>query len=571
MKGVRAWDAVSHRPFRKAADVWSNVPLEARDEIGSTPASPTWASLALGLGLLAASGCTRTYYHDFADRDVYGILKERLFDWRWRLPPGRSRPIPKSRMADPPIPTTSRSRPTSRPRATSRSRTGSPSSTTAGRSGERPRSSTSTGRSNIPAESDGKVLLEPRSIMRLAIDQQPGLPVQLRGPVPGCARPHAGPVPVHGPGLQQLGHVLPEPGLRQAQHRTSSSSARLNGFNLELMTGAQMLVSLANSLVFEYSGKGFQVASPNLLVNFTQPLLRGAWARIVTQELSLQERGVLYALRNFAHFRRTFYVGLVAKQRLPRAADPAPEHPQPGAEPQVVRPQPSAVRGRAPGRVQDGPRARSDRRRLPGAQVDLLGAEAELQTQLDPSRSSSACRPRWRCGSTTRSSSNSSSTTRSWTPSATENDELHLGLLQADEIPRAELTATAAGSSRRRYDELKQSQVQVEGAATVAGPARGRAEAGLLRPRRGPGPGYYERKADLARKIEEVLDEWDESVKDNRGQADVVTCSRSTSHAPGRCGQDDPRPGQQGVPVAAFRGLRRPDPDPRLPDRADSR
>ena len=42
-----------------------------------------------------------------------------------------------------------------------------------------------------------------------------------------------------------------------------------------------------------------------------QPLLRGAWARVVTQGLSLQERGVLYALRSFAEFRRQFYVGLV--------------------------------------------------------------------------------------------------------------------------------------------------------------------------------------------------------------------------------------------------------------------
>ena len=65
----------------------------------------------------------------------------------------------------------------------------------------------------------------------------------------------------------------------------------LNGFNLQLMTGAQMLVSLANSLVFNYTAKGgFELASPNLLINFTQPLLRGAWARIVTQTLSLQER-----------------------------------------------------------------------------------------------------------------------------------------------------------------------------------------------------------------------------------------------------------------------------------------
>ena len=39
--------------------------------------------------------------------------------------------------------------------------------------------------------------------------------------------------------------------------------------------------------------------------------MRGAWARIVTQGLSLQERNVLYNLRAFAEFRRQFYVSLV--------------------------------------------------------------------------------------------------------------------------------------------------------------------------------------------------------------------------------------------------------------------
>ena len=87
--------------------------------------------------------------------------------------------------------------------------------------------------------------------------------------------------------------------------------AAANGFLLNLMSGGQFLVNLANSIVFEYSNKGVQVVSPNLTVSFVQPLLRGAWARIVTQGLSLQERAVLYNLRAFAEFRREFYVSLV--------------------------------------------------------------------------------------------------------------------------------------------------------------------------------------------------------------------------------------------------------------------
>ena len=77
------------------------------------------------------------------------------------------------------------------------------------------------------------------------------------------------------------------------------------------MSGAQLLVNLANQIVFEYSNHGVQLASPSLTVSLTQPLLAGAWARIVTQPLSVEERGVLYALRAFAEFRREFYVSLV--------------------------------------------------------------------------------------------------------------------------------------------------------------------------------------------------------------------------------------------------------------------
>ena len=71
----------------------------------------------------------------------------------------------------------------------------------------------------------------------------------------------------------------------------------------------------------------------------------------------------------------------------------------------------------------------------------------------------------------------------------TENDARHLRLLQPDETAPAELTA-AARQLQKGYDELEEQQVQAqEGAAPVADPARGRAEAGLLRPRRGPGQG----------------------------------------------------------------------------------
>ncbi len=56
-------------------------------------------SMALA-ALLATAGCTRAYYHNYADNDVYNILKERLFDWRWKVPERPVEAAPVSRMAD---------------------------------------------------------------------------------------------------------------------------------------------------------------------------------------------------------------------------------------------------------------------------------------------------------------------------------------------------------------------------------------------------------------------------------------------------------------------------------------
>jgi hypothetical protein len=50
--------------------------------------------------LVATAGCTRAYYHNYADNDVYNIFKERLFDWRWKVPERPVEAPPISRMAD---------------------------------------------------------------------------------------------------------------------------------------------------------------------------------------------------------------------------------------------------------------------------------------------------------------------------------------------------------------------------------------------------------------------------------------------------------------------------------------
>ena len=60
----------------------------------------------------------------------------------------------------------------------------------------------------VPLESDGKVLLSKDSIMRIAMINSRDYQFAYRKPLPVGPLADAGAVPVHDPGLQQLGRVL---------------------------------------------------------------------------------------------------------------------------------------------------------------------------------------------------------------------------------------------------------------------------------------------------------------------------------------------------------------------------
>ena len=299
-----------------------------------------WHLLALA-ALVATAGCTRAYYHNYADNDVYNILKERLFDWRWKVPERAVEAPPISRMADlndpNHVPLVTDDVAARRFQVSSRF--------PFEYHGWKNRGTTPiedlSWQPYVPLESDGKILLGKDSIICIAMVNSReyqfafenlylsaltltltrfqfmiqgfsnwGLfysPLTANGVVGTSPEATVGVIP---PG----GTVVPDaatPALVQPNLNNQLQLTADNGFTLNLMSGGQFMVNLANSILFEYSNKGVQVVSPNLTVSFVQPLLRGAWARNVTQNLSLQERNVLYNLRTFAQFRREFYVSLV--------------------------------------------------------------------------------------------------------------------------------------------------------------------------------------------------------------------------------------------------------------------
>ncbi|GAC1463201.1 MAG: hypothetical protein NVSMB9_00370 [Isosphaeraceae bacterium] len=261
--------------------------------------------------VLLFAGCTRRYYRNFADRDVYRIERERMFDWRWRVPDRPVEANPRSRLGDvhdpnrhPMVPDDPGARPFQ---------------VTAGRPlefvgwekrGTAPIEDLSWLQC-IPRESDGSLKIDGPSSMQIALMNSREYQFQVENVYLQCLSLT----------LQRFA-FFPQifsnqtTGYRQfGAKKNASSQLQLftqDGFNWAFYSGANLLVNFANSMVFEFNGKGFQAVTSGLTFNLTQPLLRGAFARNVTQPLSLNERNTLYVVREFARFRRLFYVSTVS-------------------------------------------------------------------------------------------------------------------------------------------------------------------------------------------------------------------------------------------------------------------
>lgn len=92
----------------------------------------------------------------------------------------------------------------------------------------------------------------------------------------------------------------------EADNSSTLSSTTNFGFTRTFAAGGQLVADFANALVYEFGG-GSQSVRSNLLFTFTQPLLRNAGRQVRLESLTQAERDVLYAVRDFARFRKQFW------------------------------------------------------------------------------------------------------------------------------------------------------------------------------------------------------------------------------------------------------------------------
>lgn len=272
---------------------------------------PGGFSLFLVLGVTAMAtglGCSRTSYRLAADRQSYGILRERDLSPTWHVPPRAVEADVRTRIGDPinpdraPIPI---DEPAARQFQVS------------GRwphefHGWRKRGFTDIEHKEwlrwLPRAENGEVLLGQETILPLGLGNSREYQTEVENVYLAALALTLARFEFQTQGFFTNRNFFNFFGAR-SNALNDFTETNNGGFTQNFVTGAQLLVDLSNTLVWDFSN-GLNTASSALIVNASQPLLRGAFVRIRTQQLSESERGVLYALRDFAHFRRTFYVDL---------------------------------------------------------------------------------------------------------------------------------------------------------------------------------------------------------------------------------------------------------------------
>ncbi len=83
------------------------------------------------------------------------------------------------------------------------------------------------------------------------------------------------------------------------------------GFDTLLKTGGRVSLDLANDLLSFYTGGRSDSAVSTIALTLSQPLLRGAGAKIAAENLTQAERNVIYEIRSFSYYQDTFAFDIV--------------------------------------------------------------------------------------------------------------------------------------------------------------------------------------------------------------------------------------------------------------------
>jgi outer membrane protein TolC len=261
-------------------------------------------------GLL--SGCSRAHYRRSADRETYGAIRERTGDPRWDLPRVSIAVPPESRLFDPfnpdcpPLPPDDPAA-----HVYMHHVDGMKGYKGWHKNGDAPWIEDPHWREYLDLSDDGELVLTPERAVELGVLHSREYQTQLEGiyvtALALTLERFAFDLQFFGRNSTFYNHF--GSGSVPTESNTLTTTSNF-GFTRALSTGGQLLVDFANTFVFEFTGPNRTSVTSNIVINFVQPLLRGAWREVALERLTQAERNVLYAVRDFARFRKVFYFGI---------------------------------------------------------------------------------------------------------------------------------------------------------------------------------------------------------------------------------------------------------------------
>jgi hypothetical protein len=280
---------------------------------------------AVTITCLLAAGCTRAFYRHQADADAYCLVQQKASDPRWPLEGYSIEIDPRSRMFDPfdpdcpPMP---------------------PDDPVSHRlmhcvdgmkgfpfwhaQGDTPYVEGPNWLRSLPWSSEGKVLIDADTAVQLALLNSPVYQRQLEELFLSALDVS----------FERFRFDAQFFGGYRVEYRTDGRARRVDvpGKSLSVLdtgttvnghdwqtrklfaTGGELIVGLANSLVWQFSGPDSHTALTLLDFSLVQPLLRGAGRAVVLERLTIAERALLANVRQMERFRRGFYVQLLTGQ-----------------------------------------------------------------------------------------------------------------------------------------------------------------------------------------------------------------------------------------------------------------
>jgi outer membrane protein TolC len=265
----------------------------------------------VSLVLLAIlGGCQRPWYRRDADRETYAVEAQHENEAVWPVARTNITPPPPSRMFDPfnpdypPLPPDD---PTAHwfmlhP-------DGQPPPCTYYRDGRAAVIEDPSWRAWLPVDADGNLVLSPEKAVELGLlhsrDYQFALETLYTTALSLTLERWA--FAMHWHGLSTA--TFSQFGSSETELNTLTVNSD-HGFTRQFAAGGQLLLDFTNSFVFTGSGINAYTWTGNIAGTFIQPLLRNFGRRVNLENLTQSERNVLYAVRDFARFRKLFYVNL---------------------------------------------------------------------------------------------------------------------------------------------------------------------------------------------------------------------------------------------------------------------